>query len=374
MGRVALILVVILLAEILACDKPAAPSMKSSDATSPALSNDFERDEPTRQKIDPLKLNELLSRIRDHTYKNVHAVLLVRNGKLVVEEYFPGTDSAGAAHVYDRDVLHEIHSATKSITGLLIGIAIDQRQIAGANVRVSGFFPEYAALFADGREEIELRHLLSMTAGLSWDEWGYPYTDPRNSHVAMNACDDPLRYVFSQPMVAAPGTKFSYSSGISIALGEIVHRATGLTADRFAALQLFEPLGITRYAWAKYPDGMVQAGGGLAMRPYDMAKIGSMLADGGRWRGRQIISEAWIRESTTQHAPDRDYGYQWWLGKFPVGGRIIPAFGAQGRGGQFIIVIPDLRLTAVFTSWNDDALWDQPIDMLNRNILSAIAD
>jgi CubicO group peptidase (beta-lactamase class C family) len=324
--------------------------------------------------FDPAKIQELIGRIKAGEYKNIHSMLLVKNGKLVAEAYFPGREEDGRLREYGRDVRHGIHSATKSINGLLIGIAIDKRLIPSVDVPAATFFPEYEDVFRDaGKRGITLKHLLSMTAGLSWHEWNVSYSDPRNDHVAMNAGADPVRYVFERPLVARPGTKFNYSSGISIALGEIIYKVSGLRADEFAKRHLFEPLGIRDYTWLAYPNGVVQTGGGLAMRPRDMAKVGQLVLNGGRWEGKQIISEQWIRDSMKQHAPDRQYGYQWWLGRLESGDRTVVTYGAQGRGGQLILVMPELKLVAVFTGWNDgNGLGEQPFEMLRSYVIPAI--
>jgi CubicO group peptidase (beta-lactamase class C family) len=144
-----------------------------------------------------------------------------------------------------------------------------------------------------------------MTAGLAWDESSLPYTDARNDHVAMNHSEDQICYVLERPLVAALGTKFNYSSGISIVLGEIIHKVSGMRADKFAEQHLFKPLGISDYSLLRYPNGLIQTGGGLYLRPRDMGKIGYLLLNGGRWQGKPIVSETWLRESTKQQAPDR---------------------------------------------------------------------
>ena len=250
-------------------------------------------------------IGKLLTQIRNGTYKNIHSILIVKDGKLVIEEYFPGQEEDGRHRAYRADTLHGIHSATKSINSILIGIAIDQKLIRGVDEKISTFFPEHADLFADGkRDAICLKHLLSMTAGLSWDEWTNSYSDPRNDHVAMNRSKDPVRYTLERPIVSAPGTRFVYSSGISIVLGEIIYKASGSRPDKFAERHLFGPLGISDYSWLKYPNGVVQTGGGLSLRPRDMAKIGYLVLQGGRWHGKQIVSERWLEESLKQHAPD----------------------------------------------------------------------
>jgi CubicO group peptidase (beta-lactamase class C family) len=319
-------------------------------------------------------IQQLFARIDDGTYKNIHGVLLVRDGKLVVEKYFSGQDEQVKHQQFQRDALHDLASATKSVNSILVGIAIDQHLIGGVDEKISAVFPEYADLFADPKKSaIRLRDCLSMTTGLAWNESDLPYTDARNDHVAMNASGDPIRYLLERPLVAVPGKTFVYNSGISILLGEIIHKVSRLPADKFAERYLFGPLGITNYYWLKYPNGVVQTGGGLWLRPYDMAKIGYLYLNGGRWDGNQIVSASWVEASIQQHALDRTYGYQWWLGNFEVDGHQFAAYGAQGRGGQIIIVFPDLQLVAVFTGWNEGALGEQPYDMLRRYILPAAA-
>ena len=334
------------------------------------LDDGWETGELSDVGLDPGLIGSLLARIRDNTYQNIHSVLIVKNGKLVVEEYFPGVEEDGRYRAYDRDTLHAIHSATKSVNSLLVGIAIDQGRIGGIDAKVSELFPEYSDLLGhDGKDALRLKHLLAMTTGLAWDESTSSYTDSRNDHVTMNQSEDPLRFVFGKPLLSAPGKKFGYNSGVSIALGEVVHRATGSRTDEFAAKFLLEPLGISKYEWLKYPNGLVQTGGGLYMRPRDMAKIGFLLLNGGRWQGVQIVSEKWVRESVRQQAPDRTYGFQWWLGMLPAGDRTLITYGALGRGGQFILVLPELEMVVVVTGWNDDnMLGDQPYDMIKRFI------
>jgi CubicO group peptidase (beta-lactamase class C family) len=374
----ALLLLVVLVAlglsqSTCAADRSPDNHLKTYRYIVPEKTNDgWETAALSSENLDTDLIKDLFERINDNTYKNIHSVLLVKNGKLVVEEYFPGQDSEGQFHAFQRDTLHELHSATKSVNSILIGIAIDQHLIRGVDEKISVFFPEYSDIFADGKKDtIELKHCLSMTAGLSWDEWTYPYADTRNDHVSMNRSSDPVRYALERPVVAPPGTKFSYNSGIAITLGEIIYKVSGLRADKFAERYLFRPLGISNYYWLKYPNGVVQTGGGLLLRPRDMAKIGYLFLNRGGWQGKRIVSEDWIRQSTIQHAPDRDYGYQWWLGRLRVRDRTVAACGAQGRGGQFIIVFPELQMVAVFTGWNDNASWDQPFDMLQQYILPA---
>jgi len=190
----------------------------------------------------------------------------------------------------------------------------------------------------------------------------------------------PTRTARWERFVAPPGKTFTYNSGLSIALGQVILKASGLRVDKFAERHLFEPLGITDFYWLKYPDDIVQTGGGLYLRPRDMAKLGQLFLDGGRWKGKQVVSEAWVKESTAAHvdaarinpaAKASGYGYQWWLGSFRAGNRDVPSYIARGRGGQFIIVLPDQQMVVVFTSPPDNPLMFQPLDIINRDILPA---
>jgi CubicO group peptidase (beta-lactamase class C family) len=323
--------------------------------------------------LDVTDITSLVDRILDRSYVNIHSVLIVRNGVLVLDEYFPGASFNRPYTRFDKDSLHSMHSVTKSYNSALVGIAIDQGHIASVDDKISTYLPEYADVFEDSeRDSIRIKHLLAMTAGLYWDEWTYPYDDIRNTHVALARSSDPVRYAIELPIIAPPGTTFLYNSGMSITLGRIVHNATGLRPNRFAEEYLFGPLGITDYYWYCYPDSTFQTGGGLYLRPRDMAKFGLLYLNGGRWGDEQVVSEGWVNESVQQHAPGVEYGYQWWLRSYSLGGQVIESYSARGRGGQFIFVLPDLDLVVVFTGWNDNELAGQAHDMLWEYVLAAL--
>jgi CubicO group peptidase (beta-lactamase class C family) len=333
-------------------------------------------------RIDADALRPMFERIESGQYKNIRSVLIARNGKLVVEEYFPRTEGEPHERALRRVSPIEMTSATKSVMSLLIGIAIDQHLIKGVDEKVSTFFPEYADAFTDAKKaRLTIKDLLTMSAGLSWDEWSYPYTDPRNNHgMQIARSDDPIRYVFERPIVAEPGEKFTYNSGLTIVLGQILFKASGVRADKFAERNLFEPLGITDFYWSKLPGEIVQTGGGLFLRPRDMAKLGQLMLDGGRWRGKSIVSEAWVSDSTKIQidaskipaaATAGGYGYQWWIDSLRCNDRVVKSFSARGRGGQFILVLPQQRMVVVITCAVDNPLLLQPLELLERHILPA---
>ena len=318
--------------------------------------------------VDPAKINSLILNILNKKFKNIHSVIIIKNGKLILEEYFDG---------YHMDKIHPIQSDTKSITSILIGIAVDQRIISDLDKKVYEFFQNYKdTKWIDQKYEINIRHALTMTAGLDWDERTYPHGDSRNNNTAMNNSIDWIKYILNKNMAQTPGERFNYTSGLSILLGEIIKNTSGLYADGFAERYLFKPLGIAYYEWYKNWDNTIHTGGGLKLKPRDMAKIGHMMLKGGIWHGKRIVSHNWVNESTKARIEARgyEYGYQWWCGKTIKNNRIIEAFWAWGHGGQFIFVLPTLDLVVVFTAKHRDnpGSSGRAFNMLSEYIIPAV--
>jgi len=319
--------------------------------------------------VDSEKISDLIREILNKNFKHIDSVLLVKDGKLILEEYF---------NKYGRDDLHELHSVSKSITSILVGIAIDERMIPNVDTKVYAFFPEYKGTqWVDQKYDISLKHVLIMSAGIDWDEWTRPLNDPRNDIIGLIVhSDNWIKYVLNKGVVEPPGMRWNYSGGLTILLGGIIKNTSGLYADEFAEKYLFGPLGIVNYTWHRHPDGTINTQGGLSLRPRDMAKIGYLFMNGGRWKGRKVISKEWIDESTKGHITtgSHGYGYQWYRGGGIVNNTEFEAFWAWGRGGQLIFVFPTLELVAVFASKpydNEPGLY-RPFQMLGRYILPAM--
>jgi CubicO group peptidase (beta-lactamase class C family) len=297
--------------------------------------------------VDPGKISELIQGILDENFQNIHSLLIVKNGKLVLEEYFYG---------YARHKIHSMMSVSKSITSLLVGIAIDKNKISDVNKPIYDFFSSYKHINWDGlKNTIRLKHVLDMTAGLDWNYWVYPDTDPRSTSQAMIRSDDWISFVLEREMISSPGKIFIYSNGLSLLLGEVLRNATGGYADQLAEEYLFDPLGITDYSWQKLSDGTINTAWGLKLKPYDMAKIGYLMLKEGQWRGKQVISSEWVKQSINRQSEGdpligSGYGYQWWRGGTAVNNRRIEAFYAAGKGGQYIFVCPEFDLVTIFTS------------------------
>jgi CubicO group peptidase (beta-lactamase class C family) len=339
---------------------PASPDAVASGLTPVAASADWSASTPQAQGMNADTLTDLVNRIRRGSYGPVSSLLIARHQQLVVEEYFNG---------WSAERVHTMQSVTKSVTSLLAGIAIDRGRLT-ADAPVIGFFPGYQPIanLDDRKRAMTVRDLLTMRTGLDWSE----ATIAGSPLDQLNRCGcDWLRFVLDWPMREPPGTRWEYVSGGTIVLGGIVGVATGQRIDQFAAAQLFGPLGITNTYWiGGLPDGLPHSGGGLGLRPRDMLKLGQLVLDGGRWHGAQIVSDAWVRESTAPAAHTSafgpgpsDYGYLWWL--LPNG--VVTASGAQG---QWIFIVPSADLV-VATTGDSDADYFSGRDFLYSHVLPA---
>ena len=307
---------------------------------------------------DRLVDRDALCRIADRlvaSSANVHAILAARGGKLVFERYFKGSDEINGRRMenvtFDVDTLHNIKSVTKSVTSLVLGIAIDRGLIRSLNEPIFSFFPELSDLRSPEKERIQLVHALTMTMGLKWVE-AIPSNEDDNDEVRMHMASNPCRYVLGLPATAPPGQEYFYNTGALTLVSAIVRKVTGRTLDEFARETLFQPLGITSVEWVRV-KGDSDAGGGLRLRPRDMAKIGQLVLAGGRWNDRQIVSKAWIESSTApkvEATGGQFYGYLWFLGRSLPNGRDVHWAGALGRGGQSIRIVPELDLVVVVTA------------------------
>jgi len=313
------------------------------------------------------KINELMQRILigHDTVKNVHSVLLIKDGRLVLEEYFYGTH---------RNHMHPIQSDTKSIVSILMGIAVEKGFIKNIEQPVLDFFPEIAPANLNAeKREITIEHLLMMAPGLQCRD-SYRYKWRGLSEMRQSA--DWIQFMLDLPMAEAPGTRFEYCNGASFLLSAIIQKATGMKTLDFAEKNLFGHLGITELSWPANPQGITIGWGEMRLKPRDMAKIGYMILKGGSWQGKQIVSRNWVNKSTQPHikAGWHQYGYQWWRGNAIIDNRVIETIWAWGHGGQFIFVLPALDLVAVFTAkhYENPGYSERTFNMMNQYILPAL--
>jgi CubicO group peptidase (beta-lactamase class C family) len=327
---------------------------------------------PADQGIDPTALNELDNEFAIGKHGYVDGFLLIRHGYVVHEKSYEHdyddlfssapNKTRGPYNYYDPSwhpfyqggTLHTIQSITKSVTSALVGIAIERGDIPGVESSVLSYFAEYKILDDWRRRAWTLRHLLTMTAGIQWEEVALPYSDPANTCALMEASTDWAQFVLDQPMATEPGHTFVYNSGATQLLSQVLKKATGMHADAYAAEYLFKPLGISDFHWKHTPTGHADTEGGLYLLPRDLAKIGYLYLHEGVWEGNRILPQGWVEASTTAQtstgsdARGLDYGYLWWVERTPDG----PAYVGLGYGGQRLVVVPELDFIAVFTGWN----------------------
>ena len=257
---------------------------------------------------------------------------------------------------YRRGDLHSLQSVTKTITSVVIGAAVTRGEFPSLDTPVLSFFNADSVKNVDDRKRrMTIRHLLTMTDGMEWNE-GLPYTDPKNTTVAMEGAYDWIGFTIDQPMAAEPGTRWNYNSGASELLAHIFKRTTKVDIEEYAARHLFAPLGIERWYWKRTPAGVVDTEGGLYLAAPDLAKIWYLFMKSGMWDGKRVVSADWVKASVTPAFPQAqprgaNYGYKWWLYPHPTD-TTRRIWAGSGFGGQAPMALPDEDLLVVFNAWN----------------------
>ena len=312
--------------------------------------------------LDPAAVSALLEKIRSTPIDSARApaiqgLLIERHGKLAVEEYFDG---------FSRDALHDMRSASKTLTSVLVGIAIDRGAKIGLASPVYPFFSKYGDLAgADPRKRrLTVENLLTMTSGFACDD--NDDDSPGNEDVMQGQEKerDWYRYALELPMLREPGEKGVYcSAGINL-LGGIISETTGRWLPEWFRDNYAAPLEIASYQMNLMPTGEGYAAGGIRMRPRDFLKMGQLLLSGGKWNGRQIVSRSWLESSIEPRSglnAQGDLGYMWHIDEYRVGEKTYRGYNAGGNGGQLLIVIPELDLAAMITAGNygDFSTWNR---------------
>lgn len=336
---------------------------------------------PGAEGLDATVLNRLDADISAGKFGNVDGMLIIRHGRVVVDKAYPhdygsiyGQEAKKPGPLnphemsgpynyfnpwwhpyYQRGDLHTMQSVTKTVTSVIIGTAIANRDFPSIDTPILTFFDtSRVANIDDRKRRLTIRHLLSMTAGLDWHE-DLPYNDPRNSASVMEASFDWVAYAIDRPMSGEPGSAFQYNSGATMLLAHIFRVATGTDIEEYGQRHLFAPLGISRFFWKRTPSGLIDAEGGLYLRSQDVAKIGYLFLHDGLWDGKRIVQQEWVRSSVAPSVSvgtgGVKYGLKWWLYPYgPNDSRL--AWAGSGFGGQLPIVLPDDDIVMVFTGWN----------------------
>ena len=347
-----------LLVVLISCSSEEAPPQGTHSYTyqiPEQLNDNWQVSSLESEGINQTSLEDMINYIYNHGLnQSVKDIIIVKNGKLVFEEYF-GTTT--------RETLVHLQSATKSVTSAIFGIAFDQMHVGSVDESVYSYFPEYLDSVDSPKTEILLHHILTMTPGLEWNETSTSLFSGENDNIAGQQSGDYIGHLLGKNLVAEPGSTWNYNSGCAMVLAGIIKKAAGFHIDEFGKEYLFDPLGIEAYRWEYQQDSLPIAMGGFWMRPRDMAKIGELFLKGGVWGDNRLLSESWVRTSFTKQTTvndDWDYGYQWWTGQ--DNSSIGESFEnriwyAHGYGGQMIIVIQESNVVVVvngFYSNNSD--------------------
>jgi CubicO group peptidase (beta-lactamase class C family) len=313
---------------------------------------------PEEMGLDSMKLNEMIMAVNEQGI-GADSILVARDGYVVLDAYFPP---------FDEGENHIIYSCTKSVVSTLIGMALEEGYIESLDIKLIDIFANRNVQnLSPWKEEITLRDLLTMTAGLdARDSYLYDWEGLDKMHNA----NDWVEYVLNLPMMEEPGTRFEYTNGVSHLLSGIITETTGINSVEFAQEHLFGPLGITNIGWNLDPKGINWGYSGLYLTPHDMAKIGYLFLNKGEWDGEQIISKEWIEEATQEQVEANTllpgYGFQWWVS--PEG-----YYSAIGYKGQFIHIVPEYKLIMVTTSRNADDFY-RIQQLLTNYVIPAIIE
>jgi CubicO group peptidase (beta-lactamase class C family) len=317
-----------------------------------AIDDGWDTQKPSKAHADVDRLRAMTDAVTQGEYPLTHSILVARSGELIVEEYFYG---------YDRETLHDMRSASKSISSTLVGLAVDREMIESADSKMLSFFPEYHSYkyFVPAKADISIRNLMTMSSGLDANDSNWSSVASEGRYQSQEEQPDWIKLALDAPMINEPGTHVIYGSANPMILGGVLDNVVGERVEWFAEKSLFQPLGIDRYRIFMDPTGVLYMGGGMHLRPRDMLKIGQMYLDGGRWKGNQILSESWVTDSFAKYGRlepiernGNQYGYLWWHDTYEVGDTSVDSIEARGNGGQYIFVVPELDMVAVITSGN----------------------
>ena len=332
---------------------------------------------PAVQAADNPIETQIRQAVEEGRIKGLHGVLVTLGDETFAEVYFDGDDerwgrSIGAVE-HGPYTLHDLRSVSKSIVGLLYGIALSEGLVPAPEEALLEAFPEYSDLPADPRRDaITIADVLTMRMGTEWNE-SLPNTDPRNSEIAMELAPDRYRFILDRPMVDDPGTVWTYNGGATAILARLIAKGSGKPIDVYATEKLFLPLGITEFEWVRGGDGEPSAASGLRLKLRDLAKIGRVIAKGGSYNGKQIVPPDWLEAAFEPRVTLQGlrYGYHWYL---PADGGPSSWMSGFGNGGQRLTVQPKYDLVFAFFAgnYNQPDAWKVPVTLLEQILLPAL--
>lgn len=337
----------------------------------PAIVHGWERHSSSDSPALVARFDELRAAMDAGTYRDVRSVVVVRDGQLLVEQYYNGAT---------RGELHNPRSVGKTFASALTGLALRDGHVHSLDQTLGEFYDlEEFEHPSPKKDAVTLRDLLMMTSG--FDGFDFVGGNPGNED-NMYARPDWVRWALSLPMAAnrEPGERWFYFTAGVVVLGDILCNRVPGGLEVYAERELFEPLGIDEYRWQYTPQRVPSTAGGLAMAPLDFAKFGQLYKNAGRWHGRQVLPEEWVAESLAYLNETTiegcGYGYLWWRRVISIGGRELSAAYCSGNGGNVIYVFDDLPLVVVITAsaYNQPYMHTQVAEILEAHVLPAVLE
>lgn len=326
----------------------------------------------TAARLDRAKLNDMERAIAAGAYPKTTSVAVVLNGELAYEHY------AGDG---GPDKPNNTRSATKSLTALAVGIAIAEKKIASVDAPAFAFLKHMAPFANDGplKQQITIADLLTMSSALDCDDNNDSPGNEENMYPQQAwtrfAVDLPTKPNWRRD--ASGRGPWAYCTVGTFLLGQILQSATGEPVDKFIESRLLDPVGAGPRAWGRSPTGEVMTGGGLELTTRDLAKLGWIVTDGGRWRGKQIVPRDWVAAALTIHRPAFEamsYGYQYWYRAYTTSCGPLEVWFMAGNGGNHIVSIPSRKAAIVVTrtAYNTRGMHQQTFDLLEKYALAAL--
>ncbi len=335
--------------------------------------------DPSAVNMDPARLDAAVAKLKQGAHRDIDSLLVLRRGALVLEYY-------ARPDYYGREYRQTWRSVSKSVTAMVVGLLLDQKRISGVDVPIRELISEFVDGEVDDprKDELTLEQVLTMTTGFEWAEFSPPYGDPKNDFSEMTRSSDWMAYAFDKPLVDSPGTRLEYNGANTLMLAAMIQQATGRTVEDFAREKLFEPLGVENWSWPLAHAGLTNTATGLGMRRIDMARIGQLMLQEGRWGDRQVLLPETIAEMTRERIVGQGlyegfaYAYQWW--RFTDGNPLIrglarnDVFFAYGYEGQVLLVVPHLELVVVSTASLFGDAWPLQFELIRDHVFPAIRD
>ncbi|MCI0692130.1 beta-lactamase family protein [candidate division KSB1 bacterium] len=327
--------------------------------------------EISKESYNREKISQLKNNILDGTYKEINSVIVVKNNKLLIEEYFNG---AG------RNTTHDARSVGKTFASAVTGIALQEGYLKNIDQTLSEFYDlKKYRNFNEGKAKVTLKNLLTMSSGFD----GFDFDEKSiGNEENMYPQPDWVAWTLNLPMATdrEPGQKWYYFTAGVVLLGDILNETVPGGLEKYADAKLFKPLGIENYQWQYTPQHVPNTAGGIRLTPLDFAKFGQLYKNNGKWNGRQILPEEWVAQSFTKHYATTNegesYGYLWWNKTYQANGKPCEVYYCSGNGGNKIFVFTEHPIVVVVTAsaYNRRYAHPQVDEMMQSYIIPAVIE